>query len=86
MFEPVSISFVITRLHVQLQVDLLPSRLVHIQPYHCSENNRRLWNGISQARAMQAQFMLDANKQAPAHQILVAHFTHIGWLVRNLEN
>ncbi|HEV7331793.1 MAG TPA: hypothetical protein VGN63_12210 [Flavisolibacter sp.] len=86
MPEPTSISFVISRLYVQLKVELLPSRLVHINPYHCIEKNLRLWKGISQAQAMQAQFTLEANKQVPAHQLLVSHFTHKGWSVLNLEN
>ncbi|MBB1283518.1 hypothetical protein HRH25_03955 [Flavisolibacter sp. BT320] len=86
MSEPAGISFVISRLHVQLKVDLSPSRLVQIHPYHCSEKNMRLWKGISQAQAMQAQFTLEANKQVSAHQLLVSHFTHKGWSVQNLQN
>ena len=86
MPDTTNISFVISRLHVQLKVDLLPSRLVHIQPYHCSEKNLRLWKGISQAQAVQAQFTLDADKKASAHKILVSHFTFKGWSVMDLEN
>jgi len=86
MSESARISFVISRLHVQLKVDLLPSRLVYIQPYHCAEKNMRLWNGISQAQAMRAQLSLDADKKTSAHQILVAHFEQKGWAVRALDN
>lgn len=84
MPESLCISFVISRLHVQLKVDLLPSRLVKIQPYQCAEKNQRLWKGISQAQAMHAQFTLEANKQVSARQLLVSHFTHKGWLVLRL--
>lgn len=86
MPESPSISFVISRLHVQLKVDLFQSRMVKIQPYQCAEKNQRLWKGISQAQAMHAQINLDTNNKAEAHHLLSTHFEQNGWVVRNVEN
>ena len=86
MPEPTSITFIISRLHVQLKVDLMPNRLVYISPYACTDKNLRLWKGIAQAQTIQAQFTLDGDKKAPAKNVLLSHFIRKGWMVEEMEN
>ncbi len=86
MSDPNSIIFIISRLHVSLKVDIMPNRLVSITPYRCSEKNMRLWKGIAQAQATQAQFTLDSDKKALPQQALHSHFTRKGWTVEESEN
>ncbi|RYZ62149.1 MAG: hypothetical protein EOO14_03105 [Chitinophagaceae bacterium] len=86
MSDTSGITFIISRLHVTLKVDIKPNRLVSITPYRCSEENLRLWKGISQAQAMQAQFTLDSDKKASPQQAIHSHFTRKGWTVEEMEN
>ena len=63
----------------------MPNRLVYISPHQCTDKNLRLWKGIAQAQAIEAQFMLDGDKKAPATHVLQSHFTRKGWTVEEIE-
>ena len=78
--------FLIKRLHVELMVNLRSTGLVKIEPYHCKEQNLRLWSGIAQTQTVLAQTKLgDLKKNEDQLPLLLSLFQQGGWEVKEIE-
>lgn len=83
-FVTVSV-FLITRLHVELMVNLRSTGLVKIEPYRCKDENLRLWTGIAKTQTVLAQTKLGMKNNEDQLQLLFSLFQQEGWVVKEIE-
>lgn len=77
--------FLITRLHVELVVNLRSTGLVKIEPYRCKDENLRLWSGIAKTQTVLAQTKLGLQNSEDQLQLLFSLFQQGGWEVKEIE-
>jgi hypothetical protein len=72
-------SFLVKRYNIVLKVSIQPDQHIHIDPYHCTPENKRLWSIVAQTYLTLAQTAVNGNKGANPHALLLSVFDSKGW-------
>ena len=83
MIIPSHRSFLVKRHNVVLKVTLRHKRDISIEPYNCSDKDKRLWDVVARTHATVAQTTMEASPEADPYTVLLSLFTNKEWEIIN---
>ena len=76
--------FLVKRHNVVLKVSLQSNQNIVIEPYNCTQENKRLWSVVAQTYKTMAQVAVDNNRAADPYSLLYSVFDSKGWDISNI--